>query len=624
MGTSTRCAGWIFIIRSGKPAFRPWCGYHGGGLTGGRREIPEALKDKGLAVVGVEYRLSPTVKVADCVDDAAAAAAWVVKHIASYGGDPGRVFVAGHSAGGYLTLMIGLDKRWLEPYGIDPDTAFVALIPYSGQVVTHFERRRELGLPDTQPLVDDMAPLSYVRPDCRPMLILSGDREREMLGRYEENAYFWRMMRVAGHPDVRICEFDGFDHGQHAAGRAFRRGALYPGNGAENGSVVAGRTGMKMNRHTLCMAAAALLAAFALTGCSLLKVAVATGDPLSKEEMNIRTMTRGFYYDMASEVSRTADSIAAAAPDIATRAAAVRWKIRATRAGVSAAMQGIPDVALADMWILCRRMDERFAAAPDSLLFGAQSDLARDAAARLDRRAARLARQVLAADRYGLMERFVADYVRENPADGEMEGSNTTLAWIEFLRANGIEHAYATGSIAEVLSDVNDRVSGQTQQLANSVGWSKDLIAMQLQQDSMRMEVGARLDSLERNFTRIVVVAEHLPEISDKVLEELNEQVTQLIYTMNYSLDNAFANFDRQRDELQRYVTAERQALVDQLRESADGVVQRTLDAVPGLVGKVLLYVVLALVVLVGGPFALGFWLGGVRERARRKREKSA
>ena len=279
---------------------------------------------------------------------------------------------------------------------------------------------------------------------------------------------------------------------------------------------------MKMNRYTLCMAAAALFAVLALTGCSLLKVAVATGDPLSKEEMNIRTMTRGFYYDMASEVSRTADSIAAAAPDIATRVAAVRWKIRATRAGVSAAMQGIPDVALADMWILCRRMDEGFAAAPDSLLFGAQSDLARDAAARLDRRAARLARQVLAVDRYGLMERFVADYVRENPADGEMEGSNTTLAWIEFLRANGIEHAYATGSIAEVLADVNDRVSGQTQQLANSVGWSKDLIAMQLQQDSMRLEVGARLDSLERNFTRIVVVAEHLPEISDKVLEELN------------------------------------------------------------------------------------------------------
>ena len=186
---------------------------HGGGLTGGRREIPKALGDKGFAVVGVDYRLAPRVKVADCVEDAAAAAAWVVKNIASYGGAPRLIFIAGHSAGGYLTSMIGLDKRWMAPYGIDPDTAFAALIPYSGQVVTHFARRREMGVPDTQVVVDDMAPLNHVRPDCPPVLILSGDRELEMLGRYEENAYFWRMMRVAGHPDVRIYEFDGFDHG---------------------------------------------------------------------------------------------------------------------------------------------------------------------------------------------------------------------------------------------------------------------------------------------------------------------------------------------------------------------------------------------------------------------------
>lgn len=187
--------------------------FHGGGLTGGRRDIPKALCDKGFAVVGVGYRFTPRVKVADCVEDAAAAAAWVVKHIASYGGDPKLIFIAGHSAGGYLTSMIGLDKRWMAPYGIDPDTAFAALIPYSGQVVTHFARRRELGIPDTQVIVDDMAPLNYVRPDCRPILILSGDREMEMLGRYEENAYFWRMMQVVGHPDVEIREFDGFNHG---------------------------------------------------------------------------------------------------------------------------------------------------------------------------------------------------------------------------------------------------------------------------------------------------------------------------------------------------------------------------------------------------------------------------
>lgn len=377
---------------------------------------------------------------------------------------------------------------------------------------------------------------------------------------------------------------------------------------------------MKINGYALLQAAAALCAALVLTGCSLLKVAVATGDPLSKEEMNVRTMTRGFYYDMAAEVARTADSIAQAAPELAVRVAAVRWKIHATRAGVSAAMQGIPDVALADLWILCRRMNDSFAEAPDSLLFGPQSDIARDAALRLDRRAGRLARQVLPADRYDLMAAFVDDYIRKNPASEGDETDNTTLAWLEYLQAAGVGHDYATGSIAEVLADVNDRLSGQTQQVTNSVSWSKDIFEMRFRQDSLRIEVGAQLDSLERSFTRIVVVAEHLPEISDKVLEELNRQATQLIWTMNASVDNAFADFDRQRGELQRYVTREREALVEQLRTTGDELVRTTLDALPGLVGKILLYVVLALAVLIGGPFALGFWLGGVRARAKAKK----
>ena len=69
-------------------------------------------------------------------------------------------------------------------------------------------------------------------------------------------------------------------------------------------------------------------------------------------------------------------------------------------------------------------------------------------------------------------------------------------------------------------------------------------------------------------------------------------------------------------------VTREREALVEQLRATGDELVRTTLDAVPGLVGKILLYVVLALAVLIGGPFALGFWLGGVRAKYRIKNEK--
>lgn len=363
-----------------------------------------------------------------------------------------------------------------------------------------------------------------------------------------------------------------------------------------------------------------LLAVLLLPGCSLLKVAVSTGDPLPKEQARIRTLTRGFYYEMAGEVTRTADSIAALSHDSGIRIAAARWKIKATRAGVSAAMQGIPDVALADLWILCRRMNESFAALPDSLLFGPGSDLARNTAARLDGRIGRLARKSLDAGRYALMAGFVTDYAATHPSD-EADSGNTTLEWIEYLEAHGAGHDYATGSISEVLADINDRVSGQTQQLSNSLGWSKEIIEARLGQDSLRTQLTARLDSLERNFGRLTAVAEHLPEISDRMLDELNGQVTQLILTMNLAVDNAFADFGYQRDELQRYISQERQELVAQLHDTGDRLLRTALDSVPGLVGRILLYVVLALAVLIGGPFALGFWLGGVRQRARQRKE---
>ncbi|MBO4230436.1 MAG: alpha/beta hydrolase, partial [Bacteroidales bacterium] len=46
-----------------------------------------------------------------------------------------------------------------------------------------------------------------------PMVVLSGDREMELYGRYEEQAYFWRMMKLVGNESIFLYEFDGYDHG---------------------------------------------------------------------------------------------------------------------------------------------------------------------------------------------------------------------------------------------------------------------------------------------------------------------------------------------------------------------------------------------------------------------------
>ncbi|MDB4664471.1 alpha/beta hydrolase [bacterium] len=189
--------------------------FHGGGLTAGKRDVPEQLSEQGIAVVAVEYRLSPKVKVVDCIDDAAAAVAWTFANIKNYGGSPEKIFVSGHSAGGYLTSMLGLDKKWLAKYDIDANS-IAGLIPFSGHTITHFTVRKERGIDGRQPILDEMAPLFHVRNDASPLLLITGDRELELLGRYEENAYMWRMMKVAGHEQTTLHELDGYNHGQMA------------------------------------------------------------------------------------------------------------------------------------------------------------------------------------------------------------------------------------------------------------------------------------------------------------------------------------------------------------------------------------------------------------------------
>lgn len=186
--------------------------FHGGSLTGGGKEIPKALMDKGFAVIGVGYRLSPKVKAPAYINDATAAVAWAFKHIGEYGGNPDLIFVSGHSAGGYLAMMLGFNKMYLSKYQIDANR-IAGLIPFSGQAITHFTVRNERGIKDTQPIIDEYAPLYFVRQDAPRTLLITGDREMELLGRYEENAYLLRMLKLNGHKRSRLYEIQGFDHG---------------------------------------------------------------------------------------------------------------------------------------------------------------------------------------------------------------------------------------------------------------------------------------------------------------------------------------------------------------------------------------------------------------------------
>ena len=186
--------------------------FHGGGLEQGGKEIPQRLRRKGMVVVGANYRLLPKVTVKETLDDAAEAVAWVFKNIEKYGGDTKKIVVTGHSAGGYLAMLLCLNKSWLQTYDENADSVWL-YAPFSGQAITHYNVRKMQGIPPLQPTIDEYAPLYWVRSDSPPLVLICGDRELELYGRYDENQYLARMMKLTGHQQTYLYELDGHGHG---------------------------------------------------------------------------------------------------------------------------------------------------------------------------------------------------------------------------------------------------------------------------------------------------------------------------------------------------------------------------------------------------------------------------
>ena len=203
----------IYIPDSKKPLpVIVW--FHGGGLTGGKKAITnnnkELLNEKYI-IVSVEYRLSPKVKAPGYIEDAAEAVAWVFNNIHELGGDTSKVFLSGHSAGAYLVMMLTMDPDWLRKRNISVDK-IKATIPLSPQVITHFTIREERNISELIPVIDEFAPIHFVRKNTPTIIDITGDRDLELLGRYEENAYFIRMMKLSGNLKVSLFELQGFSH----------------------------------------------------------------------------------------------------------------------------------------------------------------------------------------------------------------------------------------------------------------------------------------------------------------------------------------------------------------------------------------------------------------------------
>ena len=184
--------------------------FHGGGLEGGQKHIPQEFLRQGYAVATVNYRLSPRAHNPAYTEDAAEAVAWVFEHIAEYGGDTAKIYIAGHSAGGYLCLMLNLDNVIWGNGALMP-TAWPGLSPSAGKPLPITPSARNAVCRRTCRSLMNMPPSNQVRKDASPMILITGDKDLEMLARYEENAHLYALLKALGQPSV-LFQLEGFDH----------------------------------------------------------------------------------------------------------------------------------------------------------------------------------------------------------------------------------------------------------------------------------------------------------------------------------------------------------------------------------------------------------------------------
>lgn len=185
--------------------------YGGGWKSGDKFEyefVGCALASQGFVAVIPDYRMFPEVKYPEFLEDNARAVKWIEDTIASYGGDPQRLFLAGHSAGAYNAVMLGLDQSFLREFGVTVPIRAIAAIsgPYDFYPFEYDEVRNTFG---GAPNPEGTQPINLITPEAPPMLLMSGTKDP--IVRVQNTAHMASALK-AKNAWVTTKYYDGFGH----------------------------------------------------------------------------------------------------------------------------------------------------------------------------------------------------------------------------------------------------------------------------------------------------------------------------------------------------------------------------------------------------------------------------
>jgi acetyl esterase/lipase len=188
--------------------------FYGGTWSSGDRGmyrfVGEALASQGAIVVIPDYRLSPAVTYPVFVQDSARALKWGLDNASRLGADPKRVYVMGHSSGGYNAAMLALDPRWLGEVGASPGqlAGWIGLAgPYDFLPMGDPAAQRAFNWPDTP---RDSQPIHHVTSSSPPALLMAASKDR-LVDPGRNTAQMAQKLRAVG-VRVETRTFDDLSH----------------------------------------------------------------------------------------------------------------------------------------------------------------------------------------------------------------------------------------------------------------------------------------------------------------------------------------------------------------------------------------------------------------------------
>ncbi|EGR3239929.1 chemotaxis protein [Vibrio parahaemolyticus] len=358
-----------------------------------------------------------------------------------------------------------------------------------------------------------------------------------------------------------------------------------------------------------------------LSGCSLLEVKIDSQTvPLTKQELNMRILTREYALQFFAQVEQAADVLQEQYDpnDKVNQSYVLLWKINAEEGLQAAAYQVSPMAALIDTWVFTHQMNQFYATGAGRDIFA--TDEAKQVSAHLANEVDQLAQSLLKKEVYDKTKLFVADFVRQYPfADLSMIRTPAYRAWLEANQISEEDAVTTLGTMPEALGDVSDRLSLVSEQTPKIMTWKAQLLA--LNSSASIEKVNAALNSLQVTADSMRDFIDNNPEYMRYLAEQMAVELQPLVDDIDQKTEVRLSQLGeerqaleemvaRERQEIALIITHEREKFAQDMDRVSQEVVNLAMTKLIELVKSTIVYFILFIAAIFFAPLGLGYVLG--------------